>query len=77
MKYNRELRNKVGCVLAFVMGLLFSGLGVAFMSYREKRQSDKGGFAIEADDLYRYSLISGAGAFVNAVILIIILICKS
>ena len=74
MRYNRKLRNKVGSVLAFAMGLIFSGLGVVVMSIREKRQSDKGGFAIEADDLYRYSIVSGAGAFVNSIILIILLI---
>jgi len=73
MKYNRDLRNKVGMVLAFVLGVLFSGLGMMVMALREQWQSKKGGFQIEADDLYRYSLCSGAGAVVNALVLYLIM----
>ena len=72
MKYNRDLRNKVGMVLAFVLGVLFSGLGMMVMALREQWQSKKGCFAIEADDLYRYSLCSCAGAVVNALIIFLI-----
>lgn len=72
MKYNRDLRNKVGMVLAFVLGVLFSGLGMMVMALREQWQSKRGGFAIEADDLFRYSLCSGAGAVVNALIIFLI-----
>lgn len=66
-------RDKYGTLLAFVMGLLFNVLGVIFMVWRELRQSKKGGFPIETDDVVRYSLVSSLGAVLNAVLIVLLL----
>lgn len=72
MKYNRDLRNKVGMVLAFVLGVLFNSLGVIIMAFREKYQSVKGHFPLESDDLFRYSILGGFGALINTVLICIL-----
>lgn len=66
-------RDKYGTLLAFVMGLLFNVLGVIFMVWRELRQSQKGGFPVETDDVVRYSLTSSVGGVFNLVILLSLL----
>ena len=66
-------RDKYGTLLAFVMGLLFNVLGVIFMVWRELRQSKKGGFPIETDDVVRYSLTSSVGGVFNLVILLAVI----
>ena len=67
-------RDKYGTLLAFVLGLLFNVFGVIFMVWRELRQSKKGGFPVETDDVVRYSLTSAVGGIFNLTILLIILI---
>ena len=66
-------RNIIGTCVAFVLGLLFNGLGTVAMVLRELWQSRKYGFDIEVKDVVRYSLISALGSVVNVIILIMIL----
>ena len=66
-------RNIYGTCVAFVLGLLFNGLGTVTMVLRELWQSRKYGFDIEVKDVVRYSLISALGSVVNVIILIMIL----
>lgn len=72
---NSETRNKQGAWIAFVLGLLFSGLGVCIMVAREQTQASKGGFPVEIDDVLRYTQASGFGAFINMIVWMSIALC--
>lgn len=64
-------RNFWGCVVCFLLCSLLGCLGLALMMYREVRQSDKGGFPVEKDDIIRYSLVGCFGYIVNVSLIII------
>ena len=63
-------RDKIGLAVAFLLGLLFNGLGTITMVLRECWQSYKWGFEIETADVVRYSLMASVGAVVNVIILL-------
>lgn len=71
-EYNKKKRDAIGSVVAFVLGLVFNALGVIIMTLREKQQSVKGGFLLESDDLFRYSIFSGIGALLNTIVLVVV-----
>lgn len=73
MEYDAERRNRIGCAVAFCLGLLLNGLGVLLMLGRELWQSEKGGFPLESDDLLRYSGWGSIGSLMNVVLIIIAL----
>ena len=64
-------RDKIGLAVAFLLGVLFNGLGTIAMVLRECWQSYKGGFDIETADVVRYSLMASVGAVVNVIILLV------
>jgi len=64
-------RDKIGLAVAFLLGLLFNGLGTITMVLRECWQSYKGGFEIETADVVRYSLMASVGAVVNVIIMLV------
>lgn len=66
-------RDKLGLAVAFLLGLLFNGLGTIVMVLRECWQSYKGGFEIETADVVRYSLMASVGAVVNVIIMLVCL----
>lgn len=71
-EYNKKKRDAIGSVVAFVLGLVLNALGVIIMTLREKQQSVKGGFLLESDDLFRYSIFSGIGALLNTIVLVVV-----
>lgn len=71
-EYNKKKRDAIGSVVAFVLGLVLNALGVIIMTLREKHQSVKGGFPLESDDLFRYSIFSGIGALLNTIVLVVV-----
>lgn len=64
-------RDKIGLAVAFLLGVLFNGLGTITMVLRECWQSYRHGFEIETADVVRYSLMASVGAVVNMIILLI------
>lgn len=66
-------RNIIGTCVAFVLGLLFNGLGTVEMVLRELWQSRKYGFNIEVKDVVRYSIASSIGAVINVIILVLLI----
>lgn len=66
-------RDKIGLAVAFLLGVLFNGLGTITMVARELYQSKKYGFAIETNDVVNYSIVSSVGAILNVVLLIVCL----
>lgn len=66
-------RDKIGLAVAFLLGVLFNGIGTIIMVVRELYQSKKYGFAIETNDVVNYSIISSVGAILNVVLLIVCL----
>ena len=64
-------RDKIGLAVAFLLGLLFNGLGTITMVLRECWQSYKVGFDIETADVVRYSLMASVGAVVNLIIMLV------
>ena len=54
--------------MAFCLGLLLNGIGVAVMTLREVWQSMKYGFAVETDDLVRYSVLGAIGSVINVIL---------
>jgi hypothetical protein len=69
---NTTKRNIQGSIVCLVLSLLLGGIGVSIMMLREAWQSKKYGFAIERDDIVRYSVIGAIGSVVNIVILLLI-----
>ena len=65
-----QKRNMWGMVVCFVLCALSGCFGLAAMMCREVEQSDKGGFAVEKDDIIRYSIVGCIGYIVNIVLLI-------
>ena len=65
-------RDKIGLVVASLIGVLFNGIGTIIMVCRELYQSKKYGFSIETDDVVRYSLISSVGGLINYIIVAIV-----
>lgn len=64
-------RNKVGAIVFFVLGFLFSGLACMLAVYRELAQEKKSG-VLEREDLKNYVKWSGIGAIVQAFILMVL-----
>ncbi len=60
-------RNILGATIAFVLSLLFSGIGILVMLYREYYQSKKYVFPIETDDVIRYSISGSFGCICNSI----------
>lgn len=65
-----QKRNIQGGIVAFVLSVLLGGIGIMIMMLREVNQSKKYGFAVEADDIVRYSVIGAVGSVVNALLLV-------
>lgn len=65
-----QKRNIQGGIVAFVLSVLLGGIGIMIMMLREVHQSKKYGFAVEADDIVRYSVIGAVGSVVNALLLV-------
>lgn len=66
-------RNIQGGIVALVLSVLLGGMGIMIMMLREVHQSRKYGFAIEADDIVRYSVIGAAGSILN--VLLVTFLC--
>ena len=66
-------RNLQGSIICFLLSCLIGGMGVAVMMLREAWQSKKYGFAVEIDDIVRYSVIGAIGSVVNVVLLLLII----
>lgn len=69
---NTTKRNIQGSIVCFVLSLLLGGIGVSIMMLREAWQGKKYGFAVERDDIVRYSVIGAIGSVVNVVLLLLI-----
>lgn len=69
---NTTQRNLQGSIICFLLSCLIGGMGVAVMMLREAYQSKKYGFAVERDDMVRYSVIGAIGSVVNIVLLLIV-----
>lgn len=67
---NEQKRNIWGSVICFLLCAVAGCFGLAFMVVREVKQSDKGGFPVEKDDLMRYSFFACIGYMVNVVLII-------
>lgn len=65
-------RNIQGSIICFLLSCLIGGAGVAVMMLREAWQSKKYGFAVERDDIVRYSVIGAIGSVGNIVLLLLI-----
>ena len=68
-----KMRNITGCIVAFALGLLLSGIGTIIMVLREVWQSNRYGFPVETDDVVRYSVVSSAGSVAGLVVWILLL----
>ena len=66
-------RNRIGIIVAFMIGVFLNGLATIIMILRELYQSRKYNFAIETNDVVNYSIISSVGAILNVVLLIVCL----
>ena len=66
-------RNIIGSIICFFLSLLFGGIGIAVMMFREVYQSNKYGFPVEKDDIIRYSAIGALGYACQVCVLIIVL----
>ena len=64
-------RNIIGSIICFFMSLLFGGIGIAVMMFREVYQSNKYGFQVEKDDIVRYSFVGAVGYIINISIIFI------
>lgn len=71
----KNKRDMKGSWVAFVLGLVLSGLGVIIMQQREVIQSNKGGFPLEVDDVLRYTKYASIGAFFNFLIMLAVAVC--
>ena len=71
MGFNKGLMNKttkrniIGSIICFFLSLLFGGIGIAVMMFREVYQSNKYGFQVEKDDIVRYSFAGAIGYIIN------------
>ena len=62
-------RNIQGTIVAFILGLLFGGLGTITMVARELMQAYKYDFDVETDDIIRYSITASVGSIIQLLIL--------
>lgn len=65
-------RNIWGSIIAFVLGVLLGGLGIAIMMFREVNQSKKNGCPIEGDDIIRYAGFGMVGYIVQITLILIL-----
>lgn len=65
-------RNIQGTIVAFILGLLFGGLGTITMVARELMQAYKYDFDVECDDIIRYSITASVGSVIQTILLIIL-----
>ena len=65
-------RNIIGSIICFFLSILFGGIGIAVMMFREVYQSNKYGFQVEKDDIVRYSIIGAVGGIVHDVLIFVI-----
>ena len=73
MAYNERRRNIIGTIGFFVLGLLIGGFAAMIAVWREWLQYKENG-VLEVGDLWRYVIASSAGAVVQLVTLLIILL---
>ena len=64
-------RNIQGTIVAFILGLLLGGLGIAVMVFREVWQWRTYDFDIEIDDIIRYTAVGAMGSLFNLLILLL------
>ena len=65
-------RDIQGSIVAFVLGLLLSGIGTIIMVLREVWQAETYDFELEKDDVVRYTILSSVGTVFNLIILLLI-----
>ena len=65
-------RDIQGSIVAFVLGLLLSGIGTIIMVLREVWQSETYDFELEKDDVVRYTILSSVGTVFNLIILLLL-----
>ena len=75
MEYNARHRDIVGTVGFFLLGVVLGGFSPAIATLREYAQYRRNG-KLEHGDLLRYVLVGSAGAVVQMVVLIVLLIIK-
>lgn len=75
MEYNARHRDIVGTVGFFLLGVVLGGFSPAIATLREYAQYRRNG-KLEHGDLLRYMLVGSAGAVVQMVVLIVLLIIK-
>lgn len=73
--YDAGRRNVVGTIGFFALGLLVGGFAAMIAVLREYAQYKRNG-RLECDDVLRYVLVGSAGAVVQLIILIVLLIVK-
>ena len=73
MEYNARHRDIIGTVGFFLLGVVLGGFSPAIAVLREWMQYRQSG-VLEPVDLLRYVLVGSAGAVVNLVVLLIIIV---
>lgn len=73
--YDAGRRDVVGTVVFFLLGVVLSGFSPAIAVLREWMQYRRSG-VLEHGDLLRYVLVGSAGAVVQMVMLIVLLVIK-
>lgn len=63
-------RNRIGIIVAFILGVFLNGFATIIMILRELYQSKKYNFAIETNDVVNYSIASGLGSVVNVILIL-------
>ena len=63
-------RNRIGIIVAFMIGVFLNGLATIIMILRELYQSKKYNFAIETNDVVNYSIASSVGSIVNVILIL-------
>lgn len=61
----RTKRNIAGSVACLLSAVVVGAPAIAYWMWREVRQAEKYGFAVETDDIKRYSVIGAIGAIGN------------
>ena len=69
MAYNAKRRNIIGTIGFFVLGVLIGGIASMIAVIREWVQYKANGM-LEHGDLWRYVIVSSAGAIVQLVIIL-------
>lgn len=73
--YNAHKRDIIGTLGFFILGVLIGGASAAIAIWREWWQYKESG-VLEQGDLWRYIVASSAGAVVQFVVLLIVILAK-